>query len=57
MELIQIYIAFNNFSCRIVIISYKMLIITGSENEMKSSEKTNELTKYGILCQNVTILY
>ena len=53
----QIYIAFNNFSCRIVIISYKMLIITGSENEMKSSEKTNELTKYGILCQNVTILY
>ena len=39
------------FSCRIVIISYKMLIITGISNE-----KANELTRYGILCQNITIL-
>ena len=39
------YIAFNIFSCRISIISYKMLIITGISNE-----KTNELTIYGILC-------
>ena len=46
------YIAFNISSCRILIISYKMLIITGISNE-----KTNELTIYGILCWNVTILY
>ena len=46
------YIAFNIFSCRILIISYKMLIITGISNE-----KTNELTIYGILCWNVTIYY
>ena len=46
------YIAFNIFSCRILIISYKILIITGISNE-----KTNELTKYGILCWNVTIFY
>ena len=44
------YIEF--FSCRIVMISYKMLIITGISNE-----KTNELTTYGILCWNVTIFY
>ena len=44
------YIAFNIFSCRILIISYKILIITGISNE-----KTNELTIYGILCWNVTI--
>ena len=29
------YIAFNIFSCRILIISYKMLIITGISNEQK----------------------
>ena len=46
------YIAFNIFTSRVVIILYKMLIITG-----KSSEKTNELTIYGTLCQNVTIFY
>ena len=45
-------IRFNIFSCRIVIISYKMLIITGIFNE-----KTNELTIYRILCQNVTTFY
>ena len=32
----------NIFSCRILIISYKMLIITGISNE-----KTNQLTIYG----------
>ena len=46
------YIVFNVSSCRILIILYKMLIITG-----KSNEKTNELTIYGILCSNVTIFY
>ena len=46
------YIAFNIFSCRTVIFSYKMSIITGI-----SYEKTNELTMYGILCRNVTIFY
>ena len=46
------YIAFNIFSCRILIVSYKMLIITGISNE-----KTNELTIYGILCQNITMFY
>ena len=46
------YIAFNIFSCGILIISYKILIITGISNE-----KTNELTIYGILCWNVTIFY
>ena len=39
------------FSCRIVIISYKTLIITEI-----STEKANELTRYGILCRNITIL-
>ena len=43
------YFAFNIFSCRILIISYKMLI-TGI-----SYEKTNESTIYAILCRNVTI--
>ena len=52
MESIQIYIAFNIFSCRILIVSYKMLIITRISNE-----KTNELTIYGLLCQNVTTFY
>ena len=45
----QIY---NIFSYRIVIILCKMLIITGISNE-----KTNELTIYEILCQDVTIFY
>ena len=39
------YIAFNIFSCRILITCYKMLITTGISNG-----KTNELTIYGILC-------
>ena len=39
------YIAFNIFSCRSLIISYKMLVATGISNE-----KTNVLTIYGILC-------
>ena len=46
------YIAFNIFSCRILLVSYNMLIITGIYNE-----KTNELTIYGILYLNVTIFY
>ena len=46
------YIAFNIFSHRILIISYKMLIITGI-----STEKTDELTIYAILCWNVTTFY
>ena len=41
------HIAFNIFSCRIL-----MFIITGLSNE-----KTNKLTIYAILCQNVTIFY
>ena len=52
MESIQIHIPFNIFSCRILIVSYKMLIITRISNE-----KTNELTIYGLLCQNVTTFY
>ena len=46
------YIAFNIFSCRLLIISYKMLTITGIFNET-----TNKLTIYLILCRNVTIFY
>ena len=46
------YIAFNIFSCRIVIILYKILIISGTSNE-----KTSELTINGILCRNVAIFY
>ena len=45
-------IAFRFFSCRILIVSYKMLIITGIFNE-----KTNESTIYRVLCRNVTIFY
>ena len=45
-------IAFNISSCKIVIISYRMLFITGISNG-----KGNELTIYGILCRNVTIVY
>ena len=41
------YIAFNIFSWRILIISYKMLIITGI-----SDEKTKQLTICGKLCPN-----
>ena len=43
---IQSSVIMSIFSCKILIISYKMLIITGISNE-----KTNELTIYGILCQ------
>ena len=39
------YIAFNIFSCRILIISRKMVIITGI-----SHEDTNALSIYAILC-------
>ena len=46
------YIAFNIFTCRILIILYKILIIAGI-----SSEKINALTIYGILCRNVTKFY
>ena len=46
------YVAFNISSCRILIISYKTLIITGISNE-----KTNELTIYRTLCWNVTKFY
>ena len=46
------YIAFNIFSWRILIISYKILIIT-----VISNEKTNELTIYAILCRNVAVFY
>ena len=45
-------IACNIFSCRILIILYKMLIITGISNK-----KPNELTIYGKLCRNVTLFY
>ena len=51
MESLQC-IVFNIFSCRVLIISYKMLILTEISNE-----KTNELTINAILCRNVTILY
>ena len=44
--------AFTIFSSKIMIISYKMLIITGISND-----KTNELTIFGILCRNVTLFY
>ena len=46
------YIAFNIFSCKILIVLYKVLTITGISNE-----KTYELTIYGILCRNVTLFY
>ena len=46
------YTAFNVFSCRILIVSHKMLVITGIHNE-----KANELNIYGILYWNVTIFY
>ena len=46
------YIAFNISSCKIGIISYRKLIITGISNE-----KGNELTIYGIFCRNITIVY
>ena len=41
------YIAFNIFSCRILITSCKMLIVTRISNET-----TNKLTTYAILCWN-----
>ena len=37
----------NIFSCRILIISYKMLIMTGISNERR-----NELTIHALLCRN-----
>ena len=46
------YIAFNIFSFTILIVSYKMLMITGISNE-----NTNELNIYAILCRKVTIFY
>ena len=46
------YIAFNIFSCKILIILNKMLVATGIPNE-----KANALTIYGILLWNVTIFY
>ena len=46
------YIVFKISSYRILIISYKMLIITRISNE-----KTNELTISEKLCWNVTIFY
>ena len=46
------YIAFNIFTWRILIISYKILIITEISNG-----KTNSLTIYGILYRNVTKFY
>ena len=54
IESIQIYCAnaSNIFSCRIFIISYKILILTGISNDT-----SNELNLYAILCRNVTIFY
>ena len=46
------YIAFNIFSCRILINLYKMLMVLRISNE-----KTNYLTWYGVLCRNVTTFY
>ena len=46
------YIVFKISSYRILIISYKMLIITRISNE-----KTNELTISEKLCWNVTVFY
>ena len=46
------FITFNIFSCRNLIILYKVLIITRI-----LIEKANELTINDILCQNVTIFY
>ena len=46
------YITFNAFSCGILNISYKILIITVIFNE-----KTNKSTKYGVLCRNVITFY
>ena len=45
-------IAFNIVSCRILITSYKLLIII-----VISHEATEELTIYALLCAHVTILY
>ena len=48
----KIFVACNIFLCRILIILYKMLIITAISNETR-----NELTINKILCQNATIFY
>ena len=46
------HIAFNIFSCRILIISYEILIIIEIANKT-----TNILTIHALLCRNVTIFY
>ena len=46
------FIAFNIFSCNILKIYCKILIIT-----VISNETTNELTTYAKLCRNVTVFY
>ena len=46
------YIPFDIFSCRILIISYKMSIITGISNETR-----NEITIYAKSCRSVTVFY
>ena len=47
------YIAFNISSCKILIISYKMLIIAG----FCKKKKKNYSAIYGTLCRSVTIFY
>ena len=46
------FITFNIFSCKILRISFKILIVT-----VNSNETANELTIYTKLCRNVTIFY
>ena len=46
------YLAFNAFSCGILNISYKTLLIRGIFNE-----KTNKSNKYRVLCRNVITFY
>ena len=46
------YISFDIFSCRILIISYKMSIITRISNETR-----NEITIYAKSCRSVTVFY
>ena len=43
---------FNVSLCRVLIISFKILIIT-----VISNDTTNELTTYVILCEKVTLFY
>ena len=44
------YVAFKIYWCRILMISYKMLMISGISNETR-----NELIIFAILCRNATI--